>query len=865
MGREKEMRLIDAALSEPNVSGIVISGAAGVGKSRIATEALDAAAARGSVVRRVVGTSSARKLPLGALASWAGPTGRDGLQLVWSVIESLASAADAAAVVVGVDDVHLLDELSMFVLQQLIQRQNVKLVLTLRDGELVPHGLQELWKLGDFDRLDLEPLPPEDTATLLSASLAGSPDPDTANRLYQLTRGNVLYLRHIVEQEVAGGRLELQGSHWQWSRSATVPHSLVELIESGIGALRPAVGTVIDVLAVGEPIELSALQRITDPDAVEEADIRGLISVEQVAGSVEVRVAHPLYGEVRRNRAATTTLRRLRGLVAAELAVADNRDDVRILVRRAALTLDSDLPPDGELLVRAAQGAVCLADLSLANRLAEAATRVGAGPEATFIRAHALSWLGDGSSAERVLAEVPVAQLTEDEFARFTYLRASNMLWALAEPDRAKEIIDGASHLTSGPARRCIDAVRAVYWFATDRPDVSLTEAEDLVLEELPAVIGAETAWVLANICGDAGRTAEALAAAEAGYAIVRSSDAPHMHFNIADAHVGALLLSGDVSGALDLADRERRHAADLPDVARFLGLAIAGHAALGAGLLDAAAGLLLQASTAMSASGHAIGWGYRYRVFQAAALAMCGRTTEAADVLGSLDRLRRPFRPLHYEIGLARAWMAAGQGAVSEGIDVLRHTAETAAAQGRFAVEVICLQTAAQFGDRSCGPRLHELEAIVEGPRVGVATRFAAALHDSDAAELASLAEAFDELGDRVAAADAMAHAAIAYRLDGLRGSALTCAAQAEALAAQCGHVQTPALSQACSPLPLTDREREIVALLSEGLTNRDIASKLHVSIRTVEGHIYKAMAKTGTSNRDELAALLKPRPPAA
>ena len=110
------------------------------------------------------------------------------------------------------------------------------------------------------------------------------------------------------------------------------------------------------------------------------------------------------------------------------------------------------------------------------------------------------------------------------------------------------------------------------------------------------------------------------------------------------------------------------------------------------------------------------------------------------------------------------------------------------------------------------------------------------------------------------MAAADAMAHAAIAYRLDGLRGSALTCAAQAEALAAQCGNVHTPALSQACSPLPLTDREREIVALLSEGLSNRDIASKLHVSIRTVEGHIYKAMTKTGTSNRDELAALLKP-----
>ena len=42
-GRSKEMRLIQAAISEPDTSGIVICGAAGVGKSRIAREGLSAA------------------------------------------------------------------------------------------------------------------------------------------------------------------------------------------------------------------------------------------------------------------------------------------------------------------------------------------------------------------------------------------------------------------------------------------------------------------------------------------------------------------------------------------------------------------------------------------------------------------------------------------------------------------------------------------------------------------------------------------------------------------------------------------------------------------------------------------------------
>ena len=102
-----------------------------------------------------------------------------------------------------------------------------------------------------------------------------------------------------------------------------MPPSLVELIESRIGDLPAPVNDVLDALAVGEPIELTALRRITDPAAVEEAETRGLITLEPAVSGVEVRVAHPLYGEVRRRRAAATKLRRLRGLVAAELAAAD--------------------------------------------------------------------------------------------------------------------------------------------------------------------------------------------------------------------------------------------------------------------------------------------------------------------------------------------------------------------------------------------------------------------------------------------------------------------------------------------------------------------------------------------------------------
>jgi DNA-binding CsgD family transcriptional regulator len=858
-GRSEEMRAIEAAISTPDVSGIVVCGAAGVGKSRIAREALSAAESRGCEGRWAVGTSSARTLPLGAFTAWAQSGVTDTVQLVRGVIESLTAAPAGTAVVVAVDDVHLLDDLSTFVMQQIVQRGAAKVVLTVRDGEPVPAAVRESWRVSQFDRLDLQPLSLDETTTLLSATLGGSVDPDAAQRLWTLTCGNVLYLRNIVEQEAADGRLEMQHGYWRWTGDPIVAPGLVELIESRIGDLPAPVADVIDALAVGEPIELAALTRITDPAAVEEADTRGLIALESVVGGVEVRVAHPLYGEVRRKRAAPTRLRRLRGLVASELAASDDGDDVQVAVRRATLSLDSDLTPDADLLVRAAHGAVWLADLPLADRLAEAAIRAGAGPEANLVRAHALSWLSRGEEADTVLAEIRTGELTDDDRARFAFLRASNMLWVLADPARAKELIEDASRTTSAPAHSYIDAFLTVYWFAMDQPGLATQASKDLALDDLPAVVDAEIAWVLAAIAADAGRTTEAVAVADAGYTgATRSFDAPQMKFNIADAHVSALLLSGRIGDAVDVAERVRRQAADLPGAAHLLGAAVAGRAALGAGRLDTASLLLGQAADALSDLGYAVGWGYRYHVPRTTALAVLGSTDEAATALEALDKLQRPFRPLDYECSLAQAWVAAGQGAISEAITISLSAAQRAGAKGQFAAEVICLQTATQFGDRSGAPRLRELEAIVEGPRVGLAARFAEALRDGDAAELAGVSEDFERMGDLVAAVDAAAHAGIGYRRQDLRGSALGWSTRADALAQQCGGADTPALRQASEQLPLTDRELEIVMLIADGVSNRAVAERLTLSVRTVETHIYRAMSKTGTTSRDELANLL-------
>ena len=238
----------------------------------------------------------------------------------------------------------------------------------------------------------------------------------------------------------------------------------------------------------------------------------------------------------------------------------------------------------------------------------------------------------------------------------------------------------------------------------------------------------------------------------------------------------------------------------------------------------------------------------------------MRGSTREAAAALDALDNVPRRFRSLDHERSLARAWVAGGEGAVSEAIAISLSAAQKAKATKRFAAELLCLQTATQFGDRTGAARLRELESVVEGPRAGLAARFAAALRDGDGAELAAVSEEFDSMGDLVAAIDAAAHAALTYRHQDKRGSALACSTRADALAARSG-ASTPALRHASESLPLTDREAEIVMLIGEGLSNRAVAERLTLSVRTVESHIYRAMSKTGVTSRDELAALLPPR----
>jgi DNA-binding NarL/FixJ family response regulator len=134
-----------------------------------------------------------------------------------------------------------------------------------------------------------------------------------------------------------------------------------------------------------------------------------------------------------------------------------------------------------------------------------------------------------------------------------------------------------------------------------------------------------------------------------------------------------------------------------------------------------------------------------------------------------------------------------------------------------------------------------------------------AEALRDRNGPQIAAAAEQFEAIGALLSATDAAAQAGIAFEAADDRRRALESAASANRLAAACGGIRTPALDLAVNPLPLTVREREIANLVAAGLSNRDIADRLTVSVRTVEGHLYRACIKLDISEREELAALIR------
>ncbi|KAA1424992.1 AAA family ATPase [Mumia zhuanghuii] len=838
-GRDEELRRVAAAI-RPGAAGIVVAGPAGLGKTRLAREAVAAAQGRGTTVLWAHGSAAARPFPLGAFAGLLDvPTG-DAAEAIGRALDQLARQQP---LVLAVDDAHLLDEHSAIVLHRLVVRRLAPVVVTLRTGESAPDTVTSLWKDDHLPRLDLKPLDVTETTGLVARVLGGPVDSASAQRLWTLTEGSPLFLRHLLAGEVAAGRFAPTSGIWRWTSELAISPELTDLLEREIGALAAGVQEVVDVVALAEPVAVPTLSALTSPADLEQAEGRGLVRTDGVVA----RLAHPLYGEVRRATMGTLRARRLRGRVAQTL---DAEPDP---IPRAVLTLDSDLPPDPALFLRAAEAATHLYDLPLAERLARAAAATG-DPLARLVHAGALSWLSCGDEAEAILTDLAASAPDAGTRAMAHLHRTGNLLWTMARADDAHEALAAAE--VTGAAPLYVAAMSLAWSAAVGDLAPVLDRGPALLREELPddlaRILVASAVSAAAAVTGERALLDEA--------AVVGGLTADRVPtgipgFGLADLQVLGHRLAGTPDVAEAQARRMQAASADLPGPARLMGLVVAGHAALAAGRVTDALLALREAWAGLADSGHE--FRFRCRTLLATALGQAGEAEQAAPLLAGIAAEQHPaYRLFLPDDLLARAWVAAADGSTTEAVGHAVAAADLARRMGTPAYEVLAWQTAVQLGDASAAvAALAELTDL--GPRAAVARDHARAWADGDGDALLEVADAWFRLGDLVAAGDAAAQAADQHRRHGRQGSALSAAALAEKLSGRSG-ARTPALAVAARPLPLTAREREIAELAARGLSNKEIAERLTVSVRTVEGHLYRAGHKLGVSERAAMADIL-------
>lgn len=853
-GRDEESELIAEILATDDYHGVVLAGGPGVGKSRLAREAVAAAANSGWAVRHVVATATGRSVPLAAFAQWADEFEGAPLALARRVIGALTADAQGRRVLVFVDDAHLLDELSVLVVHQLVLQRSATVIATLRSGQPVADAVTALWKDGLVRRLELQPLSRDECLALLTAVLGHPPDRDCGSRMWRLANGNVLFLRQLVDQEQAAGRLVTHGTHTRWTGTPQVSQSLVELVEHQIGTIPDPVRDVVDLVAVAEPVEWKTLTALVDPLALEEAEQRDLIRAE----SDVVFIGHPMYAEVRLEQCGPLRLRRLRGQVAKAMPGQTGGTQA---VRRGLLWLESDLAPDAPVLAAAATAASSLLDFALAERFSRAADDAGVGVEARVHLAYNLLMLQRGSEAEQVIDRIATDEVPEASFINDVILRAANLLWTMRSPDRSWQVIDDALATASGSRRDQLLAFRANQLALAARPADVITTMADVdyrALDGFGATIGlcAETLAL-----GELGRPDDAVAKAEAGALVVDTSQqSSFLGQPLVEFHTFALLTSGHIAQARTVAETHLLRCDQKPATARTLAAAIDGMAALAAGDLTRAL-RHLPAEPADADSDFVVANSfYRFHVLRAHTLALTGDAEAAAAALQRADTHRHPaYVYVESTRLIAEAWLAAARNHLVEAREFAISAASFTHEHGQVAREVAALQTAAQLDHHGVADRLAELALMVDGPRAPLAARYARALESQDAESLERVSADFERMGDMLSAADASGQAAVAHRTGGRTGSAMTAAARAFRLAAQCGNAVTPAVSAARIPLPFTQREREIAILVAKGLSNREIAAAASLSVRTIEGHIYRASCKVGAAKRSELASAVQ------
>ena len=210
----------------------------------------------------------------------------------------------------------------------------------------------------------------------------------------------------------------------------------------------------------------------------------------------------------------------------------------------------------------------------------------------------------------------------------------------------------------------------------------------------------------------------------------------------------------------------------------------------------------------------------------------------------------------------LAKAYAAAAAeyvGRDGKGLASIHTLATTPEVSAREGMNLEFLAICWDLGDHSVIPLVLALAGNVEGRWAAAMLTLARNWEAADADALMDTAANLEATGFVNLAREAYARASTLLEQSGERRRSR----QAIALREKCDHELGERFREghfiaAAPAVHLTRREQDIVELALQGLTDREIAQRLMVSVRTVEGHLYRTYVKLGVRSRDELASAL-------
>jgi DNA-binding CsgD family transcriptional regulator/type II secretory pathway predicted ATPase ExeA len=873
LGREQELRTILGRLEDGHA---VVQGDAGVGKTTVVRRVVAELRGAGRAVHDAVATRAAASVPFGPLLSLL-PDDRDRAGALTDASAARQLLAELARIgprpVLVVDDAHLLDDPTATVVFEAARAGAVQVLVSLRAGEPVPDAIAALWKDGGALVIELDALSPTQTGALLEQLLGDRVEQHTVERLWTTTQGNPLFVRELAAGARRTGALQQFEGMWVLRGDIDVDRRLADAVLATIGSLDPTVRAVAELVSAGELVPLTVLEALVDIDAIAAAEDAGVIVVDP--DTSVVAIAHPLQGEVLRAGLAAARVRQLRATLAQQSGPtiettsrsgprSGSRSPVGVdPLLRAVWVLDGGAPVEPALFVDAARTALGLQQHDLARRLGNAVLAAGPDPAAAVMVAIAANRQHDPDGALAAIdgcARRPVDgalgfQLAVEETNARFWVRAD-----IGGADAALQ--DWAAAITEQPWHDMVLGLQATVLLWSGEAARAEAIGAPLITPDNDPRVRAIAFGAMAYLLISYGRTDEVIAIATEllGPAVALREVFPDAVLHVATPYVAALAQQGrldEVDRLVELVDTVLD--GESSELLRAMTKGVRGIVALLRGRCRTARALLEESLAVQLAAGHDWRTGAAYAAL-AEACSMCGdrgaaerAVTRARDTMGANER------GLTFGIELATVWATFVRDGAPEATRVASQCARAARQVGYPLQELLFQFDLLRLGSADGVARVLEVGPRVDGPLPAAMVAMARAVAGRDGPALDAAAASFGALGTNLYAAEAAVMAADAHRRQGDAPAAARSDAAAHEWAQQCEGARSAILElRQPAVAVLTAREREIVQLAARGRSNRDVADELCVSVRTVEGHLARAYAKLGVTNRQQLAGLL-------